>query len=120
MASTKLVRKARVNIGRQKVRRDTIQRLLATPVIKKIDVDALKKEFAANPKPLPVEKKEKKAAAPKAEKKPVEAKAAKTEEKAPKKAAAPKAEKKPAAPKKETKAKEEKPKAEKKAADKAE
>lgn len=46
MASTKLLRKARRNKGRAKVKQDTIKRLSFQPVIKKVDPEELKKEFA--------------------------------------------------------------------------
>lgn len=45
MASTKLVRKAQKNRSRAKLKNATIKRLLAQPVIKKVDVEELKAQF---------------------------------------------------------------------------
>ena len=73
MASTRLVRKARRNrvVSRQRV--NTIKRLTSKPVIKKVDVEQIKEEFASQ-KAKPVAKKEEPvketpAVEPKAEKK---------------------------------------------------
>lgn len=46
MASTRLDRKARRNYGKQAKRKSEIQRLTAVPVIKKVDIEELKKSFA--------------------------------------------------------------------------
>jgi hypothetical protein len=99
MAITRLKRKGKRNKVRAKVRLVNIQRLNATPVIKSVDVEAIKEEFAKAAKKPETKKEAPKAeaevaekAAPKAEK---EAKAPKAEKKE-----APKAEKKKAAPKK--------------------
>ena len=46
MASTELKRKARRNRMKAIAKQKEIQRLQATPVIKNIDVAAIKKEFA--------------------------------------------------------------------------
>lgn len=45
MASTKLIRKARVNKSRAVTRKETIKRLSAVPVIKKVDVEEMKASF---------------------------------------------------------------------------
>lgn len=45
MASTKLIRKAQKNRSRAKLKNATIKRLLAQPVIKKVDVEELKAQF---------------------------------------------------------------------------
>ena len=78
MAVTRLKRKARVNKSRAIVRKDTIKRLSATPIIKKVDIEELKASFAPAKKAAP-----KKKEAPAEEVKEVEqpAKAAKNEEK---------------------------------------
>jgi len=88
MAATSLKRKARKNRTVARKRVDNIQRLQQKPVIKNVDIEAIKAEFAEADK--------KKPAAKKAEK---EVKAEKTEETKAKKTEAPKA-KKAAAPKK--------------------
>lgn len=98
MAVTRLKRKAKRNKARAKVRLAEIQRLNKVPTLKNVDVEAIKEEFAKNPKKATAKKeevKEEKAEAPKAEKKaPAKAKkeeAPKAEKKAPaKKKAAPK------------------------------
>lgn len=45
MASTKLIRKARVNKSRSVTRQEDIKRLTAVPVIKKVDIEELKASF---------------------------------------------------------------------------
>lgn len=45
MASTKILRKARKNKARANHRQDVIKRQNKKPVIKKVDVEELKKEF---------------------------------------------------------------------------
>ena len=112
MASTKLKRKAQRNKSVAKVRVDTIKRLGTKPVIKQVDVQAIKDEFAKGGKK----------AAPKAKAEVVEEKAAEVavEEVAEKKAEKKPAAKKPAAKKpaaKKTEAKAEKAKADDKKAD---
>ncbi|WP_185153627.1 hypothetical protein [Fulvivirga lutimaris] len=103
MAVTRLKRKAKRNKVRSKTRLAEIQRLNSRPVIKSVDVEAIKEEFAKGGAKKATPKKEE--AAPKAEKKEAAPKAEKKEAapKAEKKAAAPKAEKKEAAPKAEKK-----------------
>lgn len=65
MAITRLERKGRKNISRAKNRVSKIKQLSAKPVIKNIDIEEIKKEFAANlAKPA---KTAKAAEAPKAE-----------------------------------------------------
>ncbi len=115
MASTRLVRKALRNRSVAKRRLSTIKRLINKPVIKNVDIEQIKEEFAKK-KATPVAKveapvkeapkpAEKAAEAPKAEKAPKAKAAPKTKEEkkaAPKKAAAKKAApkaKKEAAPK---------------------
>jgi hypothetical protein len=72
MGATSLKRKARKNrvVAQQRV--DTIQRLQTQPVIKNVDVDAIKAEFAKTAKKPEAKKetaaKEDKAEAPKAKK----------------------------------------------------
>lgn len=46
MASTKLIRKGRRNKMTAIARKKTIKRLSAKPVIKKVDVEEIKKSFA--------------------------------------------------------------------------
>ncbi len=46
MASLRLDRKARRNYSKQAKRKEDIKRLTATPVIKKVDIEELKKSFA--------------------------------------------------------------------------
>ncbi|WP_448528606.1 hypothetical protein [Raineya sp.] len=46
MAVTRLQRKNRKNIARAKARNKAISRLIALPPMKKVDVEAIKKEFA--------------------------------------------------------------------------
>lgn len=46
MASTKLLRKARRNKSKARENRQELKRLTFQPVIKKVDVEELKKEFA--------------------------------------------------------------------------
>ena len=46
MASTRLDRKARRNYGKQTKRKADIKRLTAVPVIRKVDMEELKKSFA--------------------------------------------------------------------------
>lgn len=110
MAVTRLVRKALRNRSVSRKRQNAIKRLTTKPVIKNVDIEQIKEEFA-NKKAAPATKKE----APVKEEPKVEAKAekvvaepaaeAKKETKAaPKKKAAPKAEKE-AAPKAEKKEK---------------
>ena len=132
MASTRLVRKALRNRTVSKKRVSTIKRLTSKPVIKNVDIEQIKEEFA-NKKAKPAAKKdapvkeEPKAAqevveTPKTEaKKPTPAKAkveapeAEAKKPATAKAEAPKAEeKKKAAPKKAPAKKAAAPKAEKK------
>jgi hypothetical protein len=93
MAITRLKRKEKRNRVKSKVRRVNIQRLNAVPVIKSVDVDKIKEEFAENLKKPAAKKVE----APKAEVKAKEVEAPKAEK--PAKKAAPKAETKEAAPK---------------------
>lgn len=50
MAVTRLERKGRKNKSVAKRKTDNIKRLSASPVIKKVDVEAIKAEFAANSK----------------------------------------------------------------------
>ncbi|HNP19979.1 MAG TPA: hypothetical protein PKL31_16185 [Fulvivirga sp.] len=104
MAITRLKRKGKRNKVRAKVRKTNIQRLNAVPVIKSVDIEKIKEEFAENAK-KPAAKKETPKAEVKATEAPKEEKTAKTKAapKAEKKAAAPKAEKKEAAPKAEKK-----------------
>jgi hypothetical protein len=122
MASTRLVRKALRNRTVAKRRVSTIKRLTSKPVIKNVDIEQIKEEFAkkkatpAAKKDVPVKE------APKAVEKTVEAP---KQEKAPKAKATPKAEATPeavevekAAPKKAA-AKKTAPKAKKEAAPKA-
>ena len=93
MAVTRLERKGQKNVSRAKARVQTIKRLSAAPVMKNVDIEAIKAEFA-----------KKKGA--KAEKKVEEAKVEEVKETPKveaKKEAAPKAEKKEAAPKAEKK-----------------
>jgi hypothetical protein len=47
MAVTQLARKGRVNKTRSRQRKDLIKLLTATPVIKNVDIEAIKLEFAA-------------------------------------------------------------------------
>ncbi len=96
MGATSLKRKARKNRVVAKKRVDNIQRLQQTPVIKNVDIEAIKAEFAKADKKKPEAKKE----APEAKAETPKAKKADTPkaEKA-KKADAPKA-KKADAPKK--------------------
>ncbi|PWJ44704.1 hypothetical protein [Sediminitomix flava] len=47
MASTKLVRKDRRNKMRAIALQNTIQRMSAKPVIKKVDIEEIKKSFEA-------------------------------------------------------------------------
>ncbi len=83
MASTELKRKARKNRVVSKLRKDNIKRLTRKPVLKLVDIEKIKEEFAAKAaekkKPAPEEKAkehvnvpevkaEKKKEAPKAEK----------------------------------------------------
>lgn len=75
MGTTRLERKGRRNIARAKNRVIKIKRLNATPPIKNVDVEAIKKEFEKNAKGKKAENKEE---APKAEAK--EAKVAKKKE----------------------------------------
>jgi hypothetical protein len=104
MAVTRLKRKGRRNIVVAKGKVQSIQRLNAVPVIKKVDIEQLKEEYKAKAEKAP--KKEVKAEAPKD-----------AVVEAPEKEAAPK---KKAAPKKEATAKtEDKPVAKKAAAKKA-
>lgn len=101
MAGTSLKRKARKNRVVAKKRVDSIQKLQQQPVIKNVDIEAIKADFAKADKKKPAAKKEDSAKA-------------ETKEEAPKaKKAAPK---KKEAPKKE----EDKPKATKKKEDKKE
>ncbi|MDW7690606.1 hypothetical protein R9C00_22395 [Flammeovirgaceae bacterium SG7u.111] len=67
MAITRLKRKAKRNKSRAKNRVETIKRLNAKPVIKNVDIEDLKKDFA----PVAEEKPAKKKAAPKKEAAPV-------------------------------------------------
>ena len=97
MASTRLQRKARRNKSRAKKKVADIQRLNSKPVIKNVDVEELKKQFAQGN----TGKKAEKAAEPKAAEKKAEAPVAE-------KAGTKKAE----APKKEAKAEKASPKAE--------
>lgn len=123
MAITRLKRKGRKNKLKAKIRAQKIKLEGFTPVIKQVDVDAIKEEFKAAPAPKkekPVKKEvEAKAETPKAAKKEeakVEKKAAPAPKKAAPKAKAEKSEptakkkapaKKKAAPKAATKAKKE-------------
>jgi hypothetical protein len=95
MAVTRLKRKGKRNKIRSKVRQTDIQRLNAKPVIKGVDIEKIKEEFAENLKKAPVKKEAPKveATTTEVEKKPAAKKAAA------KKEDAPKAEKKKAAPK---------------------
>ncbi|UII24393.1 hypothetical protein [Fulvivirga ligni] len=70
MAVTRLKRKAKRNKVRSKVRVETIQRLNTKPVIKSVDVEQIKEEFAKDSKGSKTAKKETKAKKeePKAEK----------------------------------------------------
>jgi hypothetical protein len=119
MASTRLVRKALRNRTVAKRRVSTIKRLTSKPVIKNVDIEQIKEEFAKK-KATPAAKKEVPVKeAPKAVEKTVEAP---KQEKAPKAKATPKAEAtvevEKAAPKKAA-AKKTAPKAKKEAAPKA-
>lgn len=105
MAGTSLKRKARKNRVVAKKRVDNIQRLQQQPVIKNVDIEAVKAEFEKADKKKPAAKKEDTAKAEKKEEAPKAKKAA------PKKAAA---------PKKEEAKTEDKPKASKKKEDKKE
>ena len=122
MASTRLVRKALRNRTVSKRRVSAIKRLTSKPVIKNVDIEQIKEEFA-NKKAKPVAKKE---APVKEEPKAAQevAETPKAEAKKPAKAntEAPKAEKeeKKAAPKKASAKKAAAPKAEKKASKAAE
>lgn len=51
MAVTRLERKGRKNKARAKARVATIKRLSATPVVKNVDIEAIKAEFEAKKKP---------------------------------------------------------------------
>ena len=95
MAVTRLKRKGKRNKIRSKVRQVDIQRLNAKPIIKSVDIEKIKEEFAENLKKAPAKKEEPKAEATATEvvEKPAAKKAAAKED-------APKAEKKKAAPKK--------------------
>ena len=116
MAVTRLERKGQKNVSRAKARVQTIKRLRAAPVIKNVDIEAIKAEFAKKKsgkaeKKVEAKVEEVKAVeveeTPKVEEKKKAAPKAKKEETAPKtekKAAAPKAEKKEAAPKAEKQA----------------
>jgi hypothetical protein len=106
MAGTSLKRKARKNRVVAKKRVTNIQRLQQQPVIKNVDIEAIKAEFEQAGKKKPAEKKEETAKADKKEEAPKA-----------KKAAAPK---KKAAPKKDDAKAESKPKATKKKEDKKE
>lgn len=105
MAVTRLKRKAKRNKQTSSIRRATIQQLTAKPVLKNVDVEAIKASFAAaSKKTVTTEKegepkKEVAAKAPKAEATPVE------KVKAEKKPAAKKPAAKKVAPKKEAKEK---------------
>jgi pimeloyl-CoA synthetase len=57
MASTKLVRKAQRNRAVSRQRRNTIKRLTTRPVIKNVDIEEIKEEFAKK-KAAPAPKKE--------------------------------------------------------------
>jgi hypothetical protein len=105
MAGTSLKRKARRNRVVAKKRVVSIQKLQQQPVIKNVDVEAIKAEFAKADKKKPAAKKED---APKAEKKEEAPKAKKEDTK------------KKAAPKKEESKTENKPKASKKKENKKE
>jgi hypothetical protein len=105
MAGTSLKRKARRNRVVAKQRVTSIQKLQQQPVIKNVDVEAIKADFAKADKKKPAAKKEDTAKAEKKEEAPKAKKAA------PKKAAA---------PKKEEAKTEDKPKATKKKEDKKE
>ncbi len=48
MAVTRLERKLRKNRTKAVQRKASIKRLLATPVIKNVDIEKLKEEFSAN------------------------------------------------------------------------
>ncbi|MBL3657492.1 MULTISPECIES: hypothetical protein [Fulvivirga] len=50
MAVTRLKRKAKRNKVKSKVRQETIQRLNTKPVIKSVDVEQIKEEFAKGSK----------------------------------------------------------------------
>jgi len=119
MASTRLVRKALRNRAVSKKRVNNIKRLTSRPVIKNVDIEQIKEEFANKPSKPAVKKEEApvKEAAPKVETKKVENKVEtaapeakeekkSTAKKAPAKKAAPKAKKEaaPKAKKKEDKA----------------
>lgn len=88
MAVTRLERKGRKNKNVAKNRVATIQRLSFVPVIKNVDVDAIKKEFdAKKAEPAAKAKKVEKTVAVKAEKnvkaeKPAKAKASKAKKSA--------------------------------------
>ena len=88
MAVTRLERKGRKNKNVAKNRVATIQRLSFVPVIKNVDVDAIKKEFdAKKAEPVAKAKKVEKTVAVKAEKnvkaeKPAKAKAPKAKKSA--------------------------------------
>ena len=111
MASTKLVRKALRNRAVSRKRQSTIKRLTSKPVIKNVDIEQIKEEFA-NKKAAPAAKKEAPVKVePKAEVKEVKKEAPKAD----KKEAAPKAEAKKAEPKAEGVEKEAKKPAAKKA-----
>lgn len=58
MAVTRLVRKAKKNRTVSKRRVAAIKRLTATPVIKNVDIEQIKEEFAKNKKAEPTAKKE--------------------------------------------------------------
>ena len=53
MASTKLVRKALRNRAVSRKRQDDIKRLKSKPVIKNVDIEEIKEEFAKKPAKAP-------------------------------------------------------------------
>ncbi|MFT7232168.1 MAG: hypothetical protein ACI8TA_001384 [Cyclobacteriaceae bacterium] len=59
MAITRLERKGRKNVSRAKARVKTIKRLNSVPLIKNIDIEAIKAEFEKNLKAQEAPKKEK-------------------------------------------------------------
>lgn len=105
MAVTRLERKGRKNKNVAKNRVNTIKRLNAFPAIKKVDIEAIKEEFAGKSKVEKEATKAPKAKAPKTEAKKKEAVKADSEVKevaSDVKAEAAKADKAPKAKKKET------------------
>ena len=101
MASTRLVRKAKKNRSVSKRRVNTFKRLTSKPVIKNVDIEQIKEEFAKKPAKAATKKEE----APVKEAPVAEPKAEKKEE--PKAEAAPEKEEKAPVKKEKAEAKEE-------------